>query len=45
MNPMTNKPVAGFAAEFVVNTWVDKADILENDVSRFLLVAADAVGD
>ena len=52
MNPMSKKPVAGFSAEFViarsdfgVNSWVDKAGVMGDEVKITLLIEAGAAGE
>jgi polyisoprenoid-binding protein YceI len=52
MNPMSKKPVAGFSAEFViarsdfgVNSWVDQAGVVGDEVKITLLVEAGAAGE
>ena len=52
MNPMTKKPVAGFSAEFViarsdfgVNSWVDQAGVMGDEVKITLLIEAGAAGE
>ena len=52
MNPMSKKPVAGFSAEFViarsdfgVNSWVDQAGVMGDEVKITLLVEAGAAGE
>ena len=52
MNPITKKPVAGFSAEFViarsdfgVNSWVDQAGVLGDEVKITLLIEAGAAGE
>ena len=52
MNPMSNKPVAGFSADFVikrsdfgVNNWVDQAGVLGDEVKVSLLIEAGGGGE
>ena len=52
MHPMTKKPVAGFSADFVikrsdfgVDSWVDQAGVLGDEVKVSLLIEAGAAGE
>ena len=52
MHPMTKKPVAGFSADFVikrsdfgVNSWLDQAGVLGDEVKVSLLIEAGAAGE